>query len=88
MPANAQWLKTYYGKDLDFLNPEVIKEGKKWAVVKLTRQATKGVSSIGYVLIKKTGSHTASNYFSLHEGVPTKDDLALMDKKLATEDAK
>lgn len=86
--ADTNWLKTYYGNDFDFLNPQVIKEGKKWAIVKLTRQATKGSSSIGYVLIKKNGTHAGSTYFSLHEGNPTTDQLALMEKKLATEEAK
>ncbi len=85
--ANDQWLKTYYGKDFDFLNPELVKEGKKWAIVKLTRQATKGFSSIGFVLIKKNGSHLSSNYQSLHEGPPTKEAFALMEKKLVAADA-
>jgi hypothetical protein len=83
----AQWLRTYYGKDFDFLNPEVIKEGKKWAIVKLNRHASRGFSSIGYVLIKKNGTHAASKYHSLHEGIPTKEAMDMMYKRLAEADA-
>jgi hypothetical protein len=80
---SAQWLKMYYGKDFDVLNPEVVKEGKKWAIVKLNRHASRGFSSIGYVLIKKNGTHAASHYHSLHEGVPTKEAMDMMYKRLA-----
>lgn len=82
------WLKTYYGRDFDWLNPEVVKEGKKWAIVKLQRKAEKGSSSIGYVLIQKTGSHTASTYRSLHEGLPTKEAMEKMEAALKQEEAK
>jgi hypothetical protein len=76
------WLKKYYGNNVDFLNPELIQEGKKWALVKLQKPASKGYSSIGYVLIQKNGSHEGSKYFSLHEGLPSQEDMSKMIKSL------
>lgn len=74
-----EWLKKYYGKDFEKFSPSVVKEGKKWAVVKLNRSnPAKGFSSIGYVLIQKHGTHASSPYLSLHEGVPTTDDMSEM----------
>lgn len=87
MANEPQWLKDYYGKDFDFLNPEIVKDGKKWALVKLSRRASKGYSSTGYVLIKKAGTHIASNYQSLHEGPVSQKDMDRMYAALAKEEA-
>ncbi len=73
------WLKTYYGKDFEKFSPSIVKEGKKWAVVKLNRSSpAKGFSSIGYVLIQRNGTHSSSPYLSLHEGVPSTGDMSEM----------
>lgn len=80
------WLKKYYGKDFDLLNPEVVLDGKKKAVVKLTKTGARGFSGVGYVLIDKNGSHLASSHKSLHEGMPTKTDMDRMKEILTKED--
>ena len=77
-----EWLKRYYGREIDILNPVVIDEGKKFAIVKVTTNGAKGYSSIGYTLIKKSGSFQASSYMSLHEGQVTEADLQAMKAKL------
>lgn len=80
--AAPRWLENYYGKDFDFLNPEVVFDGKKKAVVKLVRTGSRTHSSIGYVLIDKNGSHFASTHKSLHEGIPSQKDLDRMREEL------
>ena len=72
------WLKRYYGKDYLRLNPTIVKEGKKFAVVRIQRSAEKGFSAFGYVLIKKSGSHDISPYQSLFEGLASPMDLTDM----------
>lgn len=84
--ARAIWLERYYGKDFDFLNPEVVFDGKKKAVVRLTRTGSRVNSGIGYVLVDKNGSHLASTPKSLHEGVPSQADLDRMREVLKKED--
>lgn len=76
--ATSDWLQKYYGKEFDLFNPEIVKEGKVWAIVKLTRLGMKNFSGVGFVLIKKKGNHQASPYKSLHEGLPTKEDMERM----------
>lgn len=74
-----EWLKRYYGSDLETLNPSIVFEGKKFAVVCLKRSSTlRDHSSIGYVLIKKTGRHNASIQQSLSEGVPSAEKMVSM----------
>jgi hypothetical protein len=75
-----KWLKNYYGSMLSTVNPEVIIDGKKVAVVRLQTQntTTSGSSRIGYVLISKDGKHNATAHVSLHEGVPTQKDMERM----------
>jgi len=84
--ATPRWLENYYGKDFDFLNPEVVFDGKKKAVVKLVRTGSRVHSSIGYVLLDKNGSHLASTPKSLHEGVPSQADLDRMREALKKAD--
>lgn len=86
MAGLARWLERYYGKDVDFLNPQVVFERENKAVVRLTRVGDRGYSGIGYVLINKSGSHTASTHKSLHEGVPSQADLDRMKATLEKED--
>lgn len=82
------WLETYYGKDFDKFQPTVVFEGKRWAVVRLSRNAPqKGYSSVGYVLIQKRGTHASSVYVPLHEGVATQTQLDEMAKVLAKKEA-
>lgn len=72
-----QWLKTYYGKDCEVLNPTVTIDGKKYAVVKLKHHG-----KFGYVLVMKNGRHNSTPITSLFEGIPTADDMVRMRKKL------
>lgn len=82
------WLKKYFGKDdMDFLSPVIIAEGKKKAIVRLTRTGARGHSGIGYILVDKTGRHSVSNHKSLHEGVPSAADMEKMKELLKKEDA-
>jgi hypothetical protein len=77
------WLKKYYGKDFDSLKPTSILEGKKFAVVRLTRQSSRGFPSTGFVLVNKNGNHSASPTDSLHEGMPSREDMDRMKEALA-----
>lgn len=86
MAGNVKWLERYYGKDFDFLNPQVIHDGAKKAVVRLTRVGDRGYSGIGYVLIDKSGNHFSSTPVSLHEGVPSQKDLDRMKEVLKAAD--
>lgn len=86
MAGNVRWLERYYGKDFDFLNPQIIFDGEKKAVIRLTRVGNRGFSGIGYVLIDKNGSHLASTPKSLHEGIPSQADLDRMKEVLRKED--
>jgi hypothetical protein len=80
-------LHTYYGKDFDVLNPEVVLEGQTHAVIRLLRAVPNMISSVGYVLIKKSGSHTSSSHVSLHEGVLDMAGMAKLRKALADAEA-
>jgi hypothetical protein len=88
MANTPKWLSDYYGASCQYLNPIVVQEGKQWAIVRLMKAAkTPGYSSVGYVLIKKTGRHIATPHFSLHEGVAQEADLQRMQKALQEKDA-
>lgn len=82
----SEWLQKYYGKEADFLNPEIILDGKKKAIIRLTRTGGKGFSGIGYVLVDKHGSHSTSSPMSLFEGVPSLADMNHMRETLQKED--
>lgn len=82
------WLKKYYGSDFEKMNPEVVDEGKKFAIVKLTRQVGRDFSGVGFVLIKKTDSHNASKSISLHEGLPSAADMKRMKDELKKAEGK
>lgn len=80
------WLKKYYGGDFEELSPEVIHEGKRLALVKLSRESQFGFSGIGFVLIEKNGNHLAGPHMSMHEGMPTPEKMEEMKKVLEQED--
>jgi hypothetical protein len=80
--ATAAWLDRYYGKDADSLNPTVIFDGKKLAVVRITNAGGK----VGYVLLKKGGKHNNSKHISLHDGVAKPADFVAMRARLLRED--
>jgi hypothetical protein len=82
MTLQPDWLKRYYGDSFAELNPDVVTEGNQWAIVKLNRVAERGYRGIGYVLIKKNGSHASSNYHILGEGVQTFEAMLKMKEKL------
>lgn len=82
MSIQPEWLKRYYGEAFSELNPDVVRDGNQWALVKLNRVAERGYRGIGYVLIKKNGAHASSNYHILGEGVQTFDALSKMVDKL------
>lgn len=84
--ANQKWLERYYGKEFDFFNPSVAIDGNKKAVVKITRTASRGFNSVGFVLLDKTGTHASSTHKSLHEGMPSGEDMERMRKILERED--
>ena len=82
------WLKKYFGKDdMDFLSPTIIEQGKKKAIVRLTRTGSRGFSGIGYILVDMNGRHSVSAHKSLHEGVPSAADMERMKLQLKKEDA-
>lgn len=68
----ADWLKDYYGKAFNELTPDVVKEGRNYAIVRLIgSNKNRAFSAIGYVLVKKNGRHGATPHQSLYEGVPS-----------------
>lgn len=75
-----KWLQDYYGNEIGAFNPEVVVDGRKHAIVKISRAGTKKAfySSIGYVLLRKGGRHGASGHLSLHEGMANQQDLDRM----------
>jgi hypothetical protein len=82
------WLTQYYGPDFDMLNPAVVQEGKKWALVRLTKNSrVPGTSNIGYVIVQKDGRHSITPHLSAHEGVANETDLKRMQKLLAEKEA-
>lgn len=84
------WLKKYYGSDFESLKPELIKEGKFKAIVRLSskKDAKSLHPSVGYVLVKKNGNHETSPYLVLHEGLASPEDMATMLSVLLQEDEK
>ncbi len=77
--VTTPWLMNYYGAETDLYRPEVVFEGWKWAVVKLSRtDSDKGFTKVGYVLIRKDGSHVGGAQQSLHEGLASQADLDRM----------
>lgn len=82
-----EWLKKYFSKDdFDFLSPTVVVDGKKKAIVRLTRTGAQGHSGVGYILVDKNGRHSVSTHKSLHEGVPSAADMERMKETLKKED--
>lgn len=84
------WLKNYYGEEFDTLNPSIVKEGKKVALVHLKASDKQGAgrSSYGYVIIKKSGNHKGSSYIPLAEGAVDSTKMAEMIRRLEKEDLK
>jgi len=82
MSTTPDWLKKYYGDSFSDLNPSVVAEGTRWAIVVLNRVAERGYRGVGYVLIKKNGSHASSGYHVLGEGIQTPEALQVMREKL------
>jgi hypothetical protein len=79
--TTPEWLKTYYGKQTETFNPQVVIDGSKYAVVRLTKtEAPRGFSKVGYVLIRKDGRHVGGAQRSLHEGLANQDHLERMKK--------
>jgi hypothetical protein len=82
------WLKTYYGDRFEELNPTILVEGERYAVVRLLpSRAVVGFSGMSYVLVRKNGKYGAEHK-SLFEGVPTDTDIQKMRKALDVEEAK
>lgn len=88
MPGpTPKWLKEYYGKEVDDFSPSVVYDGIKKAVVRIQRgDISSASSSIGYVLLSKSGRHNATHYRSLFEGIPAASDLAAMKAALDADD--
>lgn len=83
----SDWLKAYYGSAYENLKPEVVIDGRKHAVVKITNpDKARRYSSIGYVLVRKTGSHGTNNQKPLHEGIASQYDLERMKMRLQLAD--
>jgi hypothetical protein len=76
----ADWLRAYYGSEWPSFSPSVVREGKRFAVVRITDTSQKGAtfSKVGYILLRKTGKHGQTKERPLHEGVPTRPDLDKM----------
>lgn len=72
------WLKKYYGDDFEKLSPNIIAEGKGFAIVRITKQVPRGHSGVGFVLVNKFGRHNVSETVSLHEGMPGERDMKRM----------
>jgi hypothetical protein len=89
MTQTPEWLATYYGKYTPVLNPQVVIDGKKVAVVRLVKnEAPRGFAKVGYVLIRKDGRHHGGMQRSLHEGHATEEHMIRMQKIHAEADSK
>lgn len=66
----AHWLKTYYGPDHEAFTPSLVREGQRFAIVRIT-DMTQKASKIAYMLIRKTGRHGQSREKPMHEGMPS-----------------
>jgi len=85
---NPGWLSRYYDKPTrEVLNPAVVFEGAKKAVVRLNKKRTKTGGGVAFVGVTKTGRHHVSQHVALHEGPATKDDLRRMQDWLTKADA-
>ena len=83
----SDWLRTYYGPAFENLKPEVVIDGQKHAVVKITNpDRARRYSSIGYVLVRKTSSHSMNNQKPLHEGIASHYDMERMKMQLQAAD--
>ena len=84
----TNWLKSYFGAtDLANLNPEIVEEGKRYAIVKIQDMSQKGgFSKIGYILVRKNGKYRVTKHDSLFEGTPSLLDLFQMKNRLIKSD--
>lgn len=84
-----EWLKSYYGPEgLKNLSPEVVEEGKKYAIIKLLgAQPPSTYSKVGFVLISKNGRYGASPQEALFEGMPDMNDFFKMKSRLEKAEA-
>ncbi len=80
----SNWLKSYFQPiDRANLNPEIVEEGKRYAIVKIQDMSQKGgFSKIGYILVKKDGAYRVTKHESLFEGTPSLQDLFQMKNRL------
>ena len=87
--STPKWLKDYYGEQFDSFHPELIVDGRKFAIVRIYQpQASRQMyHSIGYVLLRKGGRHEGVSHQSLHEGVPNQADMDRMKAVLQKADA-
>ena len=81
------WLSRYYDAPTrDVLNPTIVFEGKKKAVIRLTKRKSRTGGGVAYVGVEKTGRHHTSKHIALHEGPAGKQDLQRMAEWLAKVD--
>ena len=81
---SAPWLKKYFGSKFESLNPVILFEGDKYAVVRLIKTH----EGIGYILVKRDSTfETDSKRESLHEGVASGKEVTNMLKHLKSKEA-
>ena len=80
--SSERWLRRYYGAAYETLNPSVVFENSAFAVVRLSGIMSKGSNSVGYVLVNKSGTHAASSYMILKEGIANTEELKKMQEEL------
>lgn len=86
--SHPDWLKKYFGPQLKTMDPSVVEEGKKYAVVRIQDHNQSGAfSRVGFILIQKNGKYGVTPHVSLFEGVPTSANLLMMKSRLEKQDS-
>jgi len=75
------WLERYYGSKFEEFSPQVVREGKTKAVVRLAKGG-----ELAFVLVHKAGKHSKTPHQALHNGQPSADDLRKMVDRMQEED--
>lgn len=75
------WLHSYFGERYDTLHPELVIDGRYYAIVRV-----KEPGYAGYILVRKNGKHSVTKHEVLFEGTPTPADFAKMRRRLSEVD--
>ena len=88
MTNKPAWMLSHFASDLVRLNAELVEEGKRYAIVRITDTNQKsGYSKVGFILVLKSGRYGVTPHDSLFEGMPNVSDFFAMKGKLEKKDS-